>query len=100
MLHDLHEKYRTRRLAVSGQVSVDGTTRGRRATLAPPDEHAFRPHSRSVSRATRSSADGHRPGTDGRSEISQVYDDDSDDEEQDIDEIWFAVCIDLYTCFP
>ncbi|KAI0471194.1 hypothetical protein F4859DRAFT_484720 [Xylaria cf. heliscus] len=89
MLHDLHQKYRARRPAVSGAVSGDGTVRGRRATLAPPDERAFR-HSRSASRATRSTTDGPGHAPDGRSEISQVYDEDSDDEEQDIDELWFA----------
>ncbi|KAI0388735.1 hypothetical protein F5Y17DRAFT_463425 [Xylariaceae sp. FL0594] len=98
VLHDLHEKYRTRRSIASGQTSGQhpaegtGSTRGRRATLAPPEEHAFRPHSRSVSRATKSSVDGpRRPGTDGRSDISHGFDDDcdcdSDEEEQDIDEI-------------
>ncbi|KAI1810668.1 hypothetical protein GGS20DRAFT_579691 [Poronia punctata] len=89
MLHDLHEKYRTRRLAISRQPSTEGAIRGRRTTLAPPEEHTFRSHSRSISRATRSTVEARRPGTDGRSEISRAYDDaESDDEEQDIDEIW------------
>ncbi|KAI8952600.1 hypothetical protein F4801DRAFT_588888 [Xylaria longipes] len=87
MLHDLHEKYRARRPAVFGAASTDGAARGRRATLAPPNERAFR-HSRSASRATRSTADCHEHGPDGRSEISQLYDEDSDDDEQDIDELW------------
>ncbi|KAI1749545.1 hypothetical protein F4782DRAFT_533346 [Xylaria castorea] len=81
LLHGIQEKYRARRPAVSGATSTDGAARGRRATLAPPDERAFRRHSRSASRATKSSADG-------RSEVSQLYDEDSDDDEQDIDEIW------------
>lgn len=90
MLHDLHEKYRARRPAVSGAASSDGTARGRRATLAPPNERAFRRHSRSASRATRSTADGYGNSPDGRSEISQVYDEDSHDDEQDIDELWYV----------
>ncbi|KAI0438500.1 hypothetical protein F4803DRAFT_92238 [Xylaria telfairii] len=93
MLHGLHEKYRARRPAVSGAASADGTARGRRATLAPPNERTFRRHSRSASRATRSTVDGHGNGPDCRSEISQVYDEDSDDDEQDIDELWFALTV-------
>ncbi|KAI0110756.1 hypothetical protein GGR51DRAFT_557756 [Nemania sp. FL0031] len=83
LLHGLHEKYRARRPAVS-----DATSRGRRATLAPPEEHAFRGHSRSPSRATKNSTEvpGRTPDT--RSEISQLDGYDSDDEEQDIDELW------------
>ncbi|KAI1340198.1 hypothetical protein F5Y15DRAFT_51248 [Xylariaceae sp. FL0016] len=83
------EKYRVRRHAVSG--NADGSGRGRRQTLAPPAEQAFRPRSRLFSRTPRASADGVSSGADARSELSQmVYDDESDDEEQDIDEIWFA----------
>ncbi|KAI1178056.1 hypothetical protein F4777DRAFT_140787 [Nemania sp. FL0916] len=87
ILHGLHEKYRSRRSAVSGPVSGHGAERGRHVALAPPDEHAFR-HSRSPSRATKSTVDGLGHSQDARSELSQVYDYDSDDEEQDIDEIW------------
>ncbi|KAI1203287.1 hypothetical protein F5X97DRAFT_318423 [Nemania serpens] len=87
ILHDIHEKYRARRPAVSGAISGDGTARGRRVTLAPPEERVFR-HSRSASRATKSTIDGPGHAPDARSEVSQLYDDDSDDEEQDIDEIW------------
>ncbi|KAI0454297.1 hypothetical protein F5B21DRAFT_475646 [Xylaria acuta] len=90
MLHNLHEKYRARRPAISAGASADGAARGRRATLAPPNERAFRRHSRSASRATKSTADGPGHPPDGRSEISQLYDEDSDDDEQDIDELWFA----------
>ncbi|KAI2640054.1 hypothetical protein GGS21DRAFT_504835 [Xylaria nigripes] len=78
-LHDLHMKYRAHHTSA---VPADGTARGRRATLAPPDERTFRPRSRSVSRATRSTCDA-------RSAVSHLDDDESDDE-QDIDEIWFA----------
>lgn len=90
LLHDLHEKYRARRQAISGPHSADGTARGRRATLAPPEERAFRRHSRSASRASRSTMDGHGHTPDVRSDISHLDGDDSDDEGQDIDEIWFA----------
>ncbi|KAI3342541.1 hypothetical protein F4824DRAFT_495492 [Ustulina deusta] len=86
-LHDLHEKYRARRSSVAaGQ--TNGAFRGRRATLAPPTEHAFRPHSRSASMATRSTADGQGHGGDAKSEISHMDEYDSDDEGQDIDELW------------
>ncbi|KAJ2996828.1 hypothetical protein NUW58_g848 [Xylaria curta] len=88
MLHGLHEKYRDHRHAVSGADSVDDTSRGRRTTLAPPEELAFRGHSRSASRATRSTADGPDRVLDARSDVSQAYEYDSDDDEQDIDEIW------------
>ncbi|KAI1821488.1 hypothetical protein F4861DRAFT_541899 [Xylaria intraflava] len=77
VLHDLHEKYRARRSSV---MPADGTARGRRTTLAPPDERAFRPHSRSMSRATKSTVDD-------RSAISHPDDYDSDEDDQDIDEI-------------
>ncbi|KAI1350944.1 hypothetical protein F5Y01DRAFT_284202 [Xylaria sp. FL0043] len=86
MLHDIHEKYRARRPSVS---MPDNTARGRRSTLAPPAESAFRSHSRSASRATRSTTDGQGQAGDARSDISCI-DYDSDDDEQDIDEIWFA----------
>ncbi|RYP03967.1 hypothetical protein DL764_004764 [Monosporascus ibericus] len=62
------------------------------SSMTAEEEHAFRPHSRSKSRATNraSSRDGIIV-EDGKSEASQViYDSDSDDDEQDIDEIWFA----------
>ncbi|KAI0431173.1 hypothetical protein F5Y09DRAFT_355240 [Xylaria sp. FL1042] len=84
MLHGIHEKYRARRPSVS---MADGAARGRRVTLAPPAESAFRSHSRSVSRATRSTTDGQGQAGDAGSVMSRI-DDDSDDDEQDIDEIW------------
>lgn len=90
MLHDLHEKYRSRHSAASGPTSLDGAARGRRATLAPPEERTFRPHSRSASRATRGTADANIPAADARSEVSHLYDGNSDDEEQDIDEVWYV----------
>ncbi|RYP78641.1 hypothetical protein DL769_003137 [Monosporascus sp. CRB-8-3] len=87
------DRYRGRRHAVSASTAEKGKTRGRRETLAADgEEHAFRPHPRSKSRATNgaSSRDGMN-GEDGKSEASQViYDSDFDDDEQDIDEIWFA----------
>ncbi|KAI0197947.1 hypothetical protein F4808DRAFT_286358 [Astrocystis sublimbata] len=94
-LHEIHKKYRARRSAVSGSgggsAATDGAPRGRRATLAPPTEMTYRRHSRSGSNATRSTADGSKHTPDGRSDISQqIYDEDSDDDEQDIDELWFA----------
>ncbi|KAI8623173.1 hypothetical protein F5Y19DRAFT_459518 [Xylariaceae sp. FL1651] len=89
VLHEIHEKYRARRPAVSGANAADSVARGRRESLAPPEEHTFRPHSRSKSRATRSSADAGGQAADARSEVSRLYEDDSDDE-QDIDELWFA----------
>jgi hypothetical protein len=91
ILHGLHEKYRSRRSAVSGVAPIDDATRGRHGTLVPPEEHAFRPRSRSGSRATRGTSDAHGRVADARSEISHLYDDSSDDEEQDIDEIWYVV---------
>ncbi|KAI1289054.1 hypothetical protein F5Y03DRAFT_378507 [Xylaria venustula] len=86
VLHGIHEKYRARRTSVAAP--SESAARGRRATLAPPTESAFR--SRSASRATRSTTDGQGHANDARSEISRCLDDDSDDDEQDIDEIWFA----------
>ncbi|TGJ84213.1 hypothetical protein E0Z10_g4587 [Xylaria hypoxylon] len=93
VLHDLHEKYRARRTSLAMAVSGDGAARGRRATLAPPTERAFRPHSRSASRATRSTADGQAHAPDARSEISHPDEYESDDDEQDIDELWFALTV-------
>ncbi|KAI1079731.1 hypothetical protein F5B20DRAFT_150630 [Whalleya microplaca] len=90
-IHGIHEKYRTRRTAVSGPAANHGLERGRRETLAPPDEHTFRTHSRSRSRTTKGSTDRSSQVADARSEASRcIDDDDSDDEVQDIDEIWFA----------
>ncbi|KAI2602509.1 hypothetical protein GGR54DRAFT_623877 [Hypoxylon sp. NC1633] len=91
-IHDkFHEKYRARRGAVSMPTTNDRPDRGRRDTLAPLDERAFRPHSRSRSRTTRGSADGATQVV-NRPEASQTVadGDESDDDEQDIDEIWFA----------
>ncbi|KAI1372553.1 hypothetical protein F4677DRAFT_432002 [Hypoxylon crocopeplum] len=86
------EKYRARRGAVSGSISNGRLERGRRETLAPFDERAFRPHSRSRSRTTRGSIDRASQVGETRPETSQIIDDsdESDDDDQDIDEIWFA----------
>ncbi|KAI0376179.1 hypothetical protein F5Y04DRAFT_292884 [Hypomontagnella monticulosa] len=92
-LHEIvHEKYRARRGAVSGSTSNNKSERGRRETLAPLNEQAFRPHSRSRSRTTRGSADGASQIGDDKIDIPQDIDEDdeSDDDEQDIDEVWFA----------
>ncbi|RWA13215.1 hypothetical protein EKO27_g1895 [Xylaria grammica] len=86
VLHELHEKYRARRSSLA--TAPDGVARGRRQTLAPPTERAFRPHSRSASRATVSTADGHTGAPDARSEVSHPDGYESDDDEQDIDELW------------
>ncbi|KAI1632144.1 hypothetical protein F4809DRAFT_629038 [Biscogniauxia mediterranea] len=88
----VHEKYRARRAAHAGTAAADDGPRGRRDTLAPPDEHAFRHHhSRSISRASRWSTDGDNLADDSKSAGShKTYDSDSDNDEQDIDEIWFA----------
>ncbi|KAF2969327.1 hypothetical protein GQX73_g4247 [Xylaria multiplex] len=86
VLHDLHEKYRARRTSLAAP--ADGATRGRRATLAPPTEQVFRPHSRSASQATRSTADGQVYVPDAGSVISHIDGYESDDDEQDIDELW------------
>ncbi|KAI1455625.1 hypothetical protein F4805DRAFT_267759 [Annulohypoxylon moriforme] len=89
-LHEIvHEKYRARRGAIAGANLDIKSERGRRATLAPPEEHAFRPHSRSRSRTTRDSIDLTSQAGDGRSHVID-YGEESDDDEQDIDEIWFA----------
>ncbi|KAI0018619.1 hypothetical protein F4780DRAFT_781152 [Xylariomycetidae sp. FL0641] len=95
---EVQEKYRAQRQAVSGSGGDDGGRRGRRATLAPPEEPepAFRP--RSHSRTPRASAEGGGGGGgDARSEVSQVVgeeeegeDEEDDDDKQDIDEIWFS----------
>ncbi|KAI1800010.1 hypothetical protein F4811DRAFT_541352 [Daldinia bambusicola] len=92
-LHEaMYEKYRARRGAISGLTSVNKSERGRRETLEPLDEHAFRPHSRSRSQATRSSIDKRSQPSEAKPESTQMADvgNDSDDDEQDIDEIWFA----------
>ncbi|KAI1262635.1 hypothetical protein F5Y18DRAFT_418776 [Xylariaceae sp. FL1019] len=89
VLSDMHQKYRARRPAVSVPKDQDQKFRERRQTLAP-EEHAYRPHSRSRSRATRTSVEGRPHTPEAPSEISRMYDDDSDDDEQDIDELWFA----------
>ncbi|RYP35415.1 hypothetical protein DL767_003822 [Monosporascus sp. MG133] len=88
-----HDRYRGRRHAVSASTAEKEKTRARRKTLASgEEEHAFRPHSRSKSRATnRASSRNSKSVEDGKSETSRViYDSDSDDDEQDIDEVWFA----------
>ncbi|CAJ2503005.1 Uu.00g103990.m01.CDS01 [Anthostomella pinea] len=101
-LHEMvHERYRARRQAVSGAAARDSTTRGRRESAPSLDEDTFRPYSRSKSRETRNSKEGTRyskdvinHGGDAQPEVSQgLYQDDgedSEDDEQDIDEIWFA----------
>lgn len=89
----IHEKYRARRGTNSGSVSADNKqVRGRRETLAPLDESAFRPHSRSKSRTTRGSFDQGSQAGGNNPDNNQTFDDadESDDDEQDIDEIWFA----------
>ncbi|KAL7623520.1 hypothetical protein AAE478_007203 [Parahypoxylon ruwenzoriense] len=85
------KKYRARRSAVSGSNSIYKSERGRRETLAPLDERAFRPHSRSRSRTTNDST-GRVSLLDGKPETPQLvdYSEESDDDEQDVDEIWFA----------
>ncbi|KAI0880631.1 uncharacterized protein GGS22DRAFT_197398 [Annulohypoxylon maeteangense] len=89
-LHEIvHEKYRTKRSAVMGSNSDGKPERGRRETLAPPKEQAFRPHSRSRSRTTKDSVDLTSQAGDYHSRIVD-YGEESDDDEQDIDEIWFA----------
>ncbi|KAI2464197.1 hypothetical protein F4781DRAFT_413754 [Annulohypoxylon bovei var. microspora] len=89
-LHEIvHEKYRAKRNVVAGSNVSSKPERGRRETLAPPTEHAFRPHSRSRSRTSKSSVDGASQGGDGRSQVVD-YGEESDDDEQDIDEIWFS----------
>ncbi|KAI1104346.1 hypothetical protein F4804DRAFT_341865 [Jackrogersella minutella] len=89
-LHEIvHEKYRSRRGA-TGSISYDKPERGRRETLAPPDEHTFRPHSRSMSQTTRDSVDRAIQADDGNSQIADDGEESDDDDEQDIDEIWFA----------
>ena len=87
-----HEKYRARRGAVSVPAASSKPDRGRRQTLAPLDEHVFRPHSTSRSRASRRSIDGTSQTRRGKAENSQITDSDgeSDDDEQDIDEIWYV----------
>lgn len=66
--------------------------RGRRETLAPLDESAFRPHSRSKSRTTRGSFDQGSQAGGNNPDNNQTFDDadESDDDEQDIDEIWLV----------
>ncbi|KAI0109356.1 hypothetical protein F4776DRAFT_643546 [Hypoxylon sp. NC0597] len=87
-LHEvIHEKYRARRRVVEGPTSTK-PERGRSETLAPIDERAFRPHSRSRS-LTRGSMDEASEMADGQSHFIDE-DDESDDDEQDIDEIWFS----------
>ncbi|KAI1389340.1 uncharacterized protein F4822DRAFT_197703 [Hypoxylon trugodes] len=91
-LHDIvHEKYRAKRAAISDSTPNAHPERGRRETLAPIDERAFRPHSRSKSRTPRASVDGMSQFGEGGQDASQFTDDDEEsDDEQDIDEIWFA----------
>ena len=98
-LHDfVHDRYRARRSAIAApSPAAKEASRGRRDTLVPEDsEHAFRPHSRSRSRATNrhSSRDGNS-FEDRRSVASGLVRDtgaesdaESDSDEQDIDEIW------------
>jgi uncharacterized protein (DUF2235 family) len=91
--HDIfHDRYRARRPALSGPPGHKPSvaSRGRRETLAPT-EHAYRPHSRSRSRTTRGSPCDQRSLEDAKSEVSHIeYGSDSEDDDQDIDEIWFA----------
>ncbi|KAI2618257.1 hypothetical protein GGS26DRAFT_384026 [Hypomontagnella submonticulosa] len=92
-LHEMvHEKYRARRGAVSGSASNNKSERGRRETLAPLNEQAFRPHSRSRSRTTRGSTDRASQIGNDKADTPEDIDeaDESDDDDQDIDEVWFA----------
>ncbi|KAI0891685.1 hypothetical protein F4806DRAFT_482160 [Annulohypoxylon nitens] len=90
-LHEIvHEKYRARRSAVVAGNMNPKQERGRRETLAPPEERVFRPHSRSRSRTTKGSLDLTSQPGDGHSHVIDDAEESDDDEEQDIDEIWFA----------
>ncbi|KAK7937987.1 uncharacterized protein PG986_014855 [Apiospora aurea] len=86
-----NERYRARRSAVSQPSqqqprSSVADERGRRDTLRLPDtERTYRPHSRSRSRTPRGSVEA--PST---SHVDFEYESDSEDDCQDIDEIWFA----------
>lgn len=91
-LHEVvHDRYRAKRGSTSGPSLGNRQERGRRETLAPVDERAFRPHSRSRSRTSRGSTDGASQVRDNKADPSFIDDgDESDDDEQDIDEIWFC----------
>ncbi|KAI0473050.1 hypothetical protein GGR56DRAFT_667300 [Xylariaceae sp. FL0804] len=89
-LNDMeHDRFRARRPAISGMSRGAGEEeRGRQPTLET-EEFAFRPRSRSARADMPRSSDGGSASGDGRSLASQaLYN--PDDEEQDIDEIWFA----------
>ena len=90
-LHDfVHDRYRTRRQSVPLPTDTkEDPNRGRRDTLSPNDgEYAFRPRSRSRSRATNRSSRCGNSIDDGKSYVSGDSDADSDSDPQDIDEVW------------
>ncbi|KAK4441983.1 hypothetical protein QBC34DRAFT_456886 [Podospora aff. communis PSN243] len=107
-LHEIHEKYR-RRGSAAVKDAVKGGDRGRRTTLAVPDDPApyrTRSHSTRRSRQTRmteasEASEGEHAIPDGQSEYSVAphpHTDDAesltesseDEHDQDIDEVWFA----------
>ncbi|KAH8646782.1 hypothetical protein BX600DRAFT_390425 [Xylariales sp. PMI_506] len=90
-LHDMvsNEKYRARKAAAAGGGGDQfSEKRGRQsAASSRPNEKAWRPHSRSRSRPPT------RDSIETQSDLSHAefdYDSDSEDDEQNIDEIWFA----------
>lgn len=92
--HDAHnesdeqpdQKYRVRRAGVpDAQPPTTDFFRGRQDTLVPPeDEQTFRSHSRSKSRTTGVSDDGVSDISHAESGVHP----DSENDVQDIDEIW------------
>lgn len=103
-MHELHEKYRKRHSAMEAPSGSNPEHRGRRPTLAIPDEQTpYRVRSRSSrTHRTRRTEDSGRDGAthDGISEMSvaphphpdEEYDptESEDEDDQDIDEVWFA----------
>jgi hypothetical protein len=106
-LHEIHEKYRLRGSTAmrDGLKGGQNTDRGRRATLAVPDEPApyrTRSHSSRRSHQTRmtDASEGGHAAPDGQSEYSvgpHPHTDDAeslgeseDEHQQDIDEVWFS----------
>ncbi|KXJ95098.1 hypothetical protein Micbo1qcDRAFT_200535 [Microdochium bolleyi] len=85
-------RYRGRRATLAGQGGgPTEDSRGRRRATLAPHESFFRPRSRSRSRMTASSINRSRATSLARSEISQLMPEDPEsDDEQDVDEIWFA----------
>ncbi|KAH7030728.1 uncharacterized protein B0I36DRAFT_362548 [Microdochium trichocladiopsis] len=89
---DGDQRYRGRRATVVGPVAPPAEDpRGRRRATLAPHESFFRPRSRSRSRVTVNSVNRSRATSLNGSEISRVVPDDPDsDDEQDVDEVWFA----------